>query len=492
MKRLKALAVVALAAVVIGGTAAVVSAQTYFVPKARHVVLTGHGYGHGIGMSQYGAEGAARLGETWRDIVAFYYPGTQVSTAGGAVRVLVTADTTSDAKVSPAANLRIRDLGTRQVWTLPARAAITRWRISPNRWVQRYEGGTWRRWKQMSGDSEFFASEPIALWVPGSRGEVARTYRGRLRSTHSDTVNVLSLEQYLRGVVPLEMPSSWSRAALQAQAVAARTYAVRLRAENSSRYYQICDTTSCQVYGGHSAERASTDTAIKDVAGRMLRHEGVPALTMFSSSNGGFSADGGTPYLRARRDTWDGWSGNPVHTWTNTLEASTIESAYPAIGRLIGIDVVARDGNGQWGGRVTRLVLDGTTSDVSLSGADFRFRFGLRSHWFVPRTTAIGKRWRALGADSSPVGGTKGVEFGTGGGAAQVFEKGRIYWARGIGAHEVYGAILRSYLRLGGVQSALGFPVSGEYAVKGGRASDFEGGRLVWHRATRTVTVHYG
>jgi len=558
MRRLKALAIGALAAALAVGAGGVASAQMSFVPSSRDVVIAGHGYGHGIGLSQYGAAGAARQGKTWRQIVGFYYPGTAVTSASGPIRVLVTADTTSDVKVSPVAGLSLRDLGDGASWTLPTRTSITRWRINPNRRVQLYENGQWRRWttpsgrSEMLGDSEFYAAAPIPLWVPSGSGEVAKRYRGRLRSatpaagaTSRDTVNVLPLEQYLRGVVPLEMPASWSSEALKSQAVAARTYAVRLRSANPQRYYQVCDTTACQVYRGADAEDPRTDAAVAAVAGRVLHYGGAPALTMFSSSNGGHTADGGTPYLVAKPDPWDGWSGNPVHDWTKTLSAASIEAAYPALGTLIGLDVVARDGYGEWGGRVETMVLDGTESDVTVTGPQFRFRFDLRSHWFRPAPTAIGTRWSRLGGPDSRVGATRRAESAITGGAVQVFAKGRIYWSpktrarevygsilsrylqmggargqlgfpvtgevsggvpgarmnrfqrgriywsRATKAHEVYGAILKTYLGLGGPSSQLGLPVTGEYDVPGGRASDFEGGRLVWDRATRTVTVHY-
>ncbi|MGH3433729.1 MAG: SpoIID/LytB domain-containing protein [Thermocrispum sp.] len=493
MRQLKALAVTLLAMAVVAGTAGVAAGREHFVPGNGEVRLTGHGYGHGIGMSQYGAEGAARRGRTWQQIVGFYYPGTGIGDAGGNIRVLITADTTDDVEVRPVSGLRLRDLRTGRTWALPGRAGIKRWRIYPTGWVHRYEDGRWRRWAppgQLAGDSEFYRSgnAPIALALPGGS---TKPYRGRLRSTHGNTVNVLPLEQYLRGVVPLEMPASWSSHALRSQVVAARTYAVRLRAANSARYYQICDTTSCQVYGGAGGEHSRTDAAIRAVAGKVLRHEGAPALTMFSSSSGGWTADGGMPYLVAKRDPWDGWSGNPVHTWRKTLTATSIERAYPAVGRLVAINVVRRDGNGQWGGRVERLVLEGTSGDVTLTGRDMRFRFGLRSHWFKSATTAIGNRWRRIGGPSSKVGDLDKPEYLTAGGAGQVFQRGRIYWSKPSGAREVYGRILQRYLGLGGAKSQLGFPTTGEYDVKGGRASDFQGGRLVWHRSTNTVTVHY-
>ena len=79
-------------------------------------------------------------------------------------------------------------------------------------------------------------------------------YRGTLRAIKGDTVNILPLDDYLKGVVPREVPASWKPAAVQAQAVAARTYAAFGRREPQASHYQICDTTACQVYGGYSDE----------------------------------------------------------------------------------------------------------------------------------------------------------------------------------------------------------------------------------------------
>jgi SpoIID/LytB domain protein len=557
MHRLKTLLVTASAIALTAGTVSAASARMHFVPSSRDVVLTGHGFGHGIGMSQYGAEGAARRGKNHRQILRFYYPGTTIARAAGDIRVLITGDTTSDVKVSPRSGLSVRDLGDGAAWRLPAGAGITRWRITPGPdRVEFYRRGAWHRWTSPSGrstlrgDGEFYASGPITLWVPAGGSEVGRRYRGALRaatppgSSSRDTVNVVPLESYLRGVVPDEMPASWSAAALQAQAVAARTYAVRARAANAGRYYHICDTTSCQVYGGYDAEHPGSDSAIAAVAGQTLFYDGEPALTMFSSSSGGHTTDGFEPYLVAKPDPWDDWSGNPVHTWTKTLAATSIQSAYPSIGTLIGIDIAERDGNGQWGGRVTTAVLDGTRGDVRVSGTTLRSRFGLRSHWFRPELTDISRRWGRIGGAASGVGATEGVEFATEGGTGQEFVRGRIYASPGTGPRELWGPVLRKYLRLGGPGSFLGFParplrpapntayyfvvfehgriygsptrphvirgaflrayarlgftesrlrlpLSEESAVAEGLRQNFQGGYLIWNRSTGDVTVHY-
>lgn len=361
------------------------------VPSEGSVTITGHGFGHGRGMSQYGAQGAARQGRTHAEILDFYYPGTTRGQAGGRVSVLISADTTDDLVVRTRRGLTVRDLKARQQWVLPANGA-RRWRVATNRrGVTRvaYRTDRWHRWRTLSGDAEFAAGgRPVTLVTPTG----ARPYRGRLRHASApggghDTVNVLRLDAYLRGVVPLEIPATWSPEAVRAQAVAARTYAAYERAHPRARHAQLCDTTSCQVYGGVAAEHPASTAAIVATRGTVLLAGGKPAFTQFSSSSGGWTAAGSMPYLRAVEDPYDGWSGNPVHSWTVRLDASRIERAWPRIGDLHTIRVAARDGNGEWGGRVRSLVLTGTGGSVTVTGDTFRTTLGLRSTYLTFRVS---------------------------------------------------------------------------------------------------------
>jgi stage II sporulation protein D len=391
MRTVKALSAIGLGTVLAFSGLTVTSAAAdtvYRVPADGKITLRGHGYGHGKGMSQYGAEGAARAGKGYREILAKYYPGTSLGTMRGRVRVLITADTTSDVKVSPARGLSVRDLADGRRWVLPTRDAIGRWRILTTGRVELHNGTRWRRWEvpgrtTLRGQGEFSARQPLTLWVPNGSGEVARHYRGRLRAAYGDTVNVLRMDNYVRGVVPAEMPASWSPAALKSQAVAARTYATRERAANNSRYYQTCDTTSCQVYGGVDYEYASTNAAVRETARQILWYDSEPALTQFSSSSGGYTDAGGLPYLRAQADPWDGWSGNPMHTWRNTIDAARLERRYSSLGRLDAVRITQRNGYGDWGGRVRRMRLIGTRNTVTISGDDLRWAYELRSNWFT-------------------------------------------------------------------------------------------------------------
>jgi SpoIID/LytB domain protein len=367
------------------------SGDAWSVPTRAWVTISGHGYGHGHGMSQYGAEGAARRGLTFRQIADFYYPGTTWGESRGRVSVLIGADTTDDLVVLARPGLTLRD-GAAGPVGLPDNGA-TRWRIRVTRTGRDEVGyltGAWHRWALLEGQGELAAAgAPVSLVTPSG----VHAYRGRLRavaptpgSSARDTVNDLSLEGYLRGVVPLEMPALWSPEAVRAQAVAARTYAAYGRAHPRTARYQLCDTTACQVYGGYDAEHPASDDAVRATRHRVLLSGGGPAFTQFASSSGGWTAAGAVPYLDAHADPYDDWAGNPVHDWSVRVQDTLLERAWPALGNLRRIRVTARDGNGDWGGRVRSLTLVGSSHRVVVSGDTFRARLGLRSTWFTFRT----------------------------------------------------------------------------------------------------------
>ena len=377
---------------------AVATDQSYPVPGDRSYTVVGHGYGHGHGMSQYGAEGAARQGRKHGEILAFYYPGTDLGRARGKIRVLLTADGGDDLVVGARKGLRLRDRGSDTTYRLPRGQGATRWRLDldgSGRDVVAWYDGSWHRWRPggreaLVGEGQFTAGgRPLTLFAGSERTR----YRGKLRNAATGngsgdraTVNVVGLDSYVRGVVPSEMPASWEPEAVQAQSVAARTYGVWDRAEDPSDYAHICDTTACQVYEGVAGEHPLGDDAVEATAGQVLRHDGEPAFTQFSSSSGGWTSAGSMPYLVAKKDLYDGWSGNPHHRWSTTLKASTIAGAYPSIGKLRTIRVTSRDGNGDWNGRVWSMTLVGGAGTVTVSGDTFRYRFGLRSSWFTFRS----------------------------------------------------------------------------------------------------------
>lgn len=369
--------------------AAPAAAQTWQVPRSADLTIVGHGYGHGHGMSQWGAEGAARKGRTHRQILRFYYPGLSFGKARGQVKVLISADTTRDVVVGDRSRLTLRKASGGRTWNLAkARPAAKKWRIKPlsgRRSEVSFRTSRWQRFKVLRGNTQLSAGgAPLTLHLPG--GDRVQ-YRGTLRSVKGDTVNLLPLDQYLKGVVPSEViAAAWHQQAIRAQAVAARTYAAYERAHPIAGHYQICDTQQCQVYGGHSAEYPTSNKAVEATRGTVLLAGGKPAFTQFSSSSGGWTSRGSFSYLPARKDPYDGAAkNNPWHDWTVPLTDRDIEDQWPGLGELTAITTTDRDGNGEWGGRVGTVVLEGTEATVRVSADDFRFLMGLYSTWFTVR-----------------------------------------------------------------------------------------------------------
>ena len=375
---------------VVASSALVVSslpAAAEEVPAAASYTVTGYGYGHGHGLSQYGAQGAANQGLSWKQIIGFYYPGTRLGKARGTIKVLITADK-KDVVVDARDGLRLTRLTGRKAFNLAkVRPKATRWRIMPrgSRSVVSYRipsRGGWQKWTTFPGAAEFSAgNQPVTLRLPRHG---SADYRGALRSVEKHTVNVLPIDRYVQGVVPREVPAEWPAEAVRAQAVAARTYAAFER-ETATSYYDICDTESCQVYGGVADEHPAATAAVKATGGRVVLYQGHPAFTQFSSSNGGYSSAGSQPYLAAQPDPYEASSDNPNDPWTATVTSAQIEKAWPVVSKLVSLSL-SRDGlGGHFGGRVTSVTLTGSLgglpTSVKVTGDDFRSRLGLKSTW---------------------------------------------------------------------------------------------------------------
>ena len=382
--------------------------------------ISGHGWGHGRGMSQWGAQGAASRGVSAEQIVSTYYPGTARAVLPSApIRVLLSGDEGRDTEVVAAPGLTVSDAARGRSEPLPT--GVDRWRVTVDAaglHLQGRSGGTWRPHAlggatTTAGPLRFDGPGLVRVALPG--GSV-RDYRGTVSAVRASasalqTVVALPLEDYLLGVVPRESSPSWRPAALEAQAIAARSYSAHKRARVAGRgSYDICDTTTCQVFGGTAVstpagvrtelEHASTTAAVRATAGVVRTYGGVPILAEFSSSNGGWSTAGHVPYLRAARDDWDGALPNRVHSWTASLPVVDLERAFPAVGTLQRLRVTTRDGNGEWGGRVRTVVLEGVSSTgaatrVTTTGAGVyaarrwpASRDGLRSSWWRVVPTA--------------------------------------------------------------------------------------------------------
>jgi peptidoglycan hydrolase-like amidase len=380
--------------VVVGGPA---EANTADAPVGTTgmttLTITGDGWGHGRGMSQWGAQGAALQGRSFEEILAFYYPGTTLSRlASGKIRVLITGDDDNNLKIAPAPRLRVNDLGNGRSYKLRKKAKAWRLKSVAGQTRVYFKTGHWHLYKTggrnaLAGDGEF-QSSARRLTLKLSTG--SRVYRGKLRFTNSDTVNVVGMEQYLRGVVPAEAFTSWRPAALRAQAVAARSYAAYERDANVNRYFGVYDTTRSQAYRGHAIEDPNTDAAIVATAGLFLTYGGKPAFTEFSASSGGWTATGSKPYLRAQPDVYDtAASGDPHLDWVRRqVPIAALQAAYPALGTLTSIEIVDRDGDATHpnDGWVLGIKLTGTSGTSTIKGSDLQSVYRLKSAYFSVTT----------------------------------------------------------------------------------------------------------
>lgn len=392
-----ALAVVALLGAPATADGAVATATAAGSSTVR---LEGRGFGHGIGMSQYGARGAAERGLTWQQITGFYYPGTVLQSGWtGSLRVNLSAMRAAPLRVLPATGLLV-DTG-RCTQVLPASTAVTGWRVvrTSAGWQLQTSGtsGAWTPFTSRCAVAEaptitfrttsHATSSSVTVVRPDG---ASRAYRGFvtavLASGTVETVNVVALEQYLWSVVPGEMPASWPQQALAAQSVAARSYAAaRIGATGA---WDICDTTACQVYPGRSGEADAAVSAVAATSGVVLSYEGRVATAMFSSSNGGQVAPGGAPYLQARVDPYEAGTAAAAG-WSVALSTTRFEQAFPAIGTFREL-AVTRDGQGRWGGRATTVRVVGSAGSVSVSGYRFQTALGLRSTYVASTGYSVG------------------------------------------------------------------------------------------------------
>ncbi|CAB4883365.1 unannotated protein [freshwater metagenome] len=403
------------------------------VAVAGPLTIDGHGWGHGIGLSQWGALGYA-INSSWSaaQILDHYYGGTVASTAPNidiTVR-LTLLDGLQTAVVHDKGTIVINGFappaGQPVVWRSLVAREISEghYRVwgrndttacpgtsldldnSANGWTvvipDQATSVTFRPQADTSASTD--VGDLLGLCEP-TTGRV-RYYRGAIRAINSSlganrTVSQVPLEQYLRSVVGGEVSYGWAAMgqgkgaqALQAQAVAARSYGL---AENKDTYARTCDNI-CQTYRGAAyrpsvgsplvaQEFGPTDAAVAATAGVVRRYgseSGAVAYTMFSSSSGGFTAAntlGFTPVV----DDGDAVAGNNAHSWTVTLDPSTIQAAWPSIGTFSGLQVTSRDGGGEWGGRVATITVSGSAGSVNLSGSAFRLAVGLKSALFQIR-----------------------------------------------------------------------------------------------------------
>lgn len=349
----------------------------------------GRGYGHGVGMSQWGAYGQALAGRSAEEIIASYYRGTTLSTLPVTpVRVLLGSGPTP-VELSATGDWKVilEGVATNATRVLPAGTEITAVRE-----------GTGVVLTGPEGDEILASPGPVRI-VPGGKdifvAHRATRYRGELRLIPDGdgltVVNLVDLEDYLRGVVPREMPAKWGTdapAALEAQAIVARTYAMATK--RTGGVFDMYPDERSQVYGGVNSEDPRTNDAVTASTGTVVTKDGNVVVTYFFSTSGGMTENvenifRGSPrsYLVAVDDEqYDVLS--PHHVWRDpkTYTDLALAKRVGLKSRVLKITILER-GVSPRAKLVRFTAINGTFKDVR--GTDVRKLLGLRDTWFTPK-----------------------------------------------------------------------------------------------------------
>ena len=452
----------------------------------------GAGFGHGLGMSQWGAYGLAQDGWGTSKILTHYYSGTKVGSDGTPPKTLRIGLVQGQDSVRLEAEagqveLRLGDPKTGEViGTIPDGET---WKVAA--------AGTDYRIVDANGDVvdrtggpnapvfAVFESLNSRVRIP----DAGHTYnRGWVEFGLYDCgadqcverlILVVEPQGYLYGLA--EVPSSWPMSALKVQAIAARSYAFTKAA--NSQHRSVCDcalyaSSFDQVYAGWDKEGGLDGdrwvSAVNQTKDEVVKDGGDIIQAFYMSSSGGYTENnenvwGGTPidYLRGVCDPGDYTSANPNATWEVTTTASEVTADLG-----LGIGTVTRFTNIVRGvsGRILSVTVQGDGGQAEVSGNTLRSALGLRDDrvWINSNrlvTGTIRDKYDALGC--SP-GLPTSKQASAAGGFKQAFEQGTIYSSDATGTHELHGPVLDRYKDEGGPGGALGFPITDVRKLKNG------------------------
>jgi stage II sporulation protein D len=330
-------------------------------------VIKGRGFGHGVGLSQYGAYGFAQHGRNYEQILNHYYKHTKVGKGRrGRVRVLLgsqgsvgfgNAESACGRDLNPSKDYSFALSGSRVALQAPNSSKL----------------------RSCGGEARAKGGRTISIAGFGRyRGDLVASVQGGSLLV----INSVGAEGYVKGVVANEMPSSWHQQALRAQAVVARSYGLATKRSGAFDHY---DDTRSQVYGGRDSETKATNRAVKRTKRKVVKYEGRVATTYYFSTSGGetensefgFSSGSSRPYLKSVNDPYDDIS--PVHEWRVTYSNSAMESRLKALfqGNLKRIQILDTGRSP----RIVRAKIVGSSSSTTITGDTLRNRLGLRSTW---------------------------------------------------------------------------------------------------------------
>jgi SpoIID/LytB domain protein len=434
-------------------TASGLAVSTTPAAAQSSIVIEGGGWGHGVGMSQYGAKGQADAGRSFTQILQHYYQGVSVPSINPSrwsdVRVLL-ASLNQTVEVRPrtgASNNLVLPNGERA--TVPGGAQLLVGLDGANRQVVKINGTS------VSG-SPFSSNRRTRLILNGRNAVVTGVgeYRhGQLEvsagvsgcsAAQCVTVRNMTMDQYLYGLA--EMPSSWHAEALKAQAVAGRSYADIRVGTNPARLYDLLPTTAHQVYNGVRKEQEPTFgprwvNAVNASSGRVIQRNGVTLSAIYHSTSGGHTENseyvwsGTEAHLRAVSDPWD--SGSPRHRWSREYTVAELGSWF-GVSNVRDIRVSGSIGVSGRLDKATISIIGSTTKQVT--GNQFRQTINQR----VPDSRALwSTKFRILGA-----GGFPDVPAGSyyAAGVAWLAEKGITDGYGNTGLYEPHIAVTRAQM----------------------------------------------
>src|SRR5665811_218094 len=288
-----------------------VTAAARLTAEQTSFTITGRGWGHGIGMSQWGAYGLAKHGSSYKTILKHYYTGIAFATVTNpTVRVRLRSGLQA-VKLTCPADFTVQ--GSAAAVTIPVGTTATTTYVDGK---YRVVAGEFS--KDFTAAVTFAPTQGQLHLLPATDMQQTGPHRGKIRVVRSGTslmmINHVALESYLRGVVPHEVSASWPTESLKAQACAARSYAERARRAATGQWDLYCDVRS-QAYIGTSREDPRTDAAIKATAGVVPSYGGDPIHAFYFSCSGGHTENielawetSPLPYLKGVEDPYDSYA----------------------------------------------------------------------------------------------------------------------------------------------------------------------------------------
>jgi stage II sporulation protein D len=336
-------------------------------------IVHGRGFGHGVGMSAYGAYGYAQHGKGYRFILGHYYTGTSLGTVEGTrvVRVLL--------------GIEAGDIG------FSGATSACGVRLDPGRSYEAHRSGNTVKLRSSAGKPLAGCGRKLRAAGPGKVTITGYgTYRGALETVPTESqagslnvVDALALEQYVKGVMPNEVPPSWPTEELKAQAVAVRSIA--LTGDVGGNGFDLYSDTRSQVYKGLESEYARTNDAATATRGQVVMYGGKVAQTLYSACSGGHTESAvnvfgsPVPYLIGVPDPYD--SACPLHEWTLKFSGPEISSKLSGYlqGRLKRVVVTKRGVSP----RIIQAKLYGTGGVSTVTGTDLEVALGGYDTWMT-------------------------------------------------------------------------------------------------------------